>query len=66
VPRASRLLASDYPFVVVGRERVREPIVGRCKGLIIFANLVASESIEEPINVDLPLIDRLIVADELG
>jgi hypothetical protein len=42
-----------------------EPIVGRGKRLIEAADLIAPEAVEEGIGVDLPLIDRLIVADEL-
>jgi hypothetical protein len=34
--------------------------------LVEAADLIAPETVEEPIDVDLPLIDRLIVADELG
>jgi hypothetical protein len=43
-----------------------EPIVGRGKRLVEAADLIAPETVEESIDVDLPLIDRLIVADELG
>jgi hypothetical protein len=42
-----------------------EPIVGRGKRLVEAADLIASEAVEERIDVDLPLIDRLIVADKL-
>jgi hypothetical protein len=34
--------------------------------LVEAADLIAPEAVEERIDVDLPLIDRLIVADELG
>jgi hypothetical protein len=33
--------------------------------LVEAADLIASEAVEERIDVDLPLIDRLIVADKL-
>jgi hypothetical protein len=34
--------------------------------LVEAADLIAPEAVEEPIDVNLPLIDRLIVADQLG
>jgi hypothetical protein len=34
--------------------------------LVETADLIAPETVEKPIDVDLPLIDRLVVADELG
>ncbi len=43
-----------------------EPIVRRGKGLIKIADLIAAEAIEELIDVNLPLINRLIVTDQLG
>jgi hypothetical protein len=42
-----------------------EPMVRRGKGLVEAADLIATEAVEEGIDVDLPLIDWLIVADEL-
>jgi hypothetical protein len=43
-----------------------EPMVGRGKRLVEAADLIAPETVEEGIDVDLPPIDRLIIADELG
>jgi hypothetical protein len=34
--------------------------------LVETANLIAPETVEQFIDVNLPLIDRLIIADELG
>src|SRR5881296_1904517 len=59
------LLAGTGPREIVGREGVREPVVRRREGLIILTKAAASESVKDPIDVYLPLIDRSKLSDEL-
>src|SRR5881296_3315812 len=58
-------LAGTGPREIVGGQCVREPVVCRREGLIILAEAAASESVENPIDVCLPLINRSKLSDEL-
>jgi hypothetical protein len=43
-----------------------QAVIGGSECLIKITNLIAPEAIEELINVRLPLVDGLPIADELG
>src|SRR5207249_11351723 len=64
-PIAYCLLAGTGPREIVSRERMREPVVRRREGLIILTKAAASESVKDPIDVCLPLINRSKLPDEL-
>src|SRR5881296_3087925 len=58
-------LAGTGPREIVGGQCVREPVVCRREGLIILTEAAASESVKDPIDVCLPLINRSKLSDEL-
>src|SRR5579884_4237719 len=66
LPIAYCLLAGTDPREVVGGQRVREAVIGGSEGLVVVAELVAPQAVEELVDMGLPVIDRLILADRLG
>src|SRR5262249_4695670 len=60
------LLPGHYFLEIIRGQGMGKLIVGGGKGLVKLADLIASKAIEELIDMRLPLIDRLIVADQLG
>src|SRR2546423_13958521 len=64
-PIAYCLLAGKGPQEIANRERMREPVVCRREVLIILTKAAASESVKDPIDVCLPLINRSKLPDEL-
>lgn len=59
------LIALRNTFVIIGRQRMGETEVGRRKGLVVGSKFVSPQPIEEPVQMGLPLIKRLVLTDQL-
>src|SRR5262245_24973068 len=64
-PGVSLLPGGNFLEIIRGKG-MGKPIVGGGKGLVKPADLIAPKTIKELINMRLPLIDGLIVPDQLG
>src|SRR5207247_7942813 len=52
-------------FVIVNSEGVRQAVIGACHRLVVVPDLTPAEPVEEGIDVGLPVVHRLELADEL-
>src|SRR5713226_8433053 len=52
-------------FVIVNSQRVRQAVIGARHRLVVVPDLSSSEPVEDGIDVGLPVVHRLELADEL-
>ena len=60
------LVPLGHLFKIVNGQSMGEPVISGRKCLIKLADLIAAKTIEELVDMRLPLIDRFPIADQLG